>query len=286
MMIDGKKIAGEILEHVKHGEGFEAIRTKKFMAAILVGDDESSASFLAQKEKVAKQLGIDFRLYQFRADIKNDELRAEVGKIAKHTTCGGVIVQLPLPESLNWYYILNAIPPEKDVDVLSERTLGAFYVGRSKVLPPAVGTIDEILTSVDGFAESSKIPPLEELAVAVVGLGLLVGRPVTNWIMRRAKETLLLRSTSDLALLKHADLVITGVGQEGLISPAMLKSGASVIDFGYENGKGDFQSTDMDAGARGGDSDSAFYTPTPGGTGPILVAKLFENFYKLNADAS
>jgi methylenetetrahydrofolate dehydrogenase (NADP+)/methenyltetrahydrofolate cyclohydrolase len=279
MVIDGKKIAQEILGRVKSSEHFEEVRKAKFMAAILVGDDKSSVSFLAQKEKVAKQLGIDFRLYRFPADIKNDALREEVGKIAKHKTCGGVIVQLPLLEHLNWYYILNAIPPEKDVDVLSERMLGAFYVGRGRVSPPAVETVETILgaagvTSKAGDTTAS----LTSKSVAIVGLGLLVGRPVANWIMRRAKETFLLRRTSDFGILKQADIVITGVGRAGLIKPEMLKAGAGIIDFGYENGNGDF---DADHLAKD-DAGIAFYTPTPGGTGPILVAKLFENFYFLN----
>ena len=240
----------------------------------MVGDDKSSVSFLKQKEKTAKELGVDFRLYRFPETIKNDELRHEIGKIAAHKTCGGVIVQLPLPEHLNWYYVLNAIPKEKDVDVLSERALGAFYVDRSAVLPPVVGAANEILSTLN--------IKLSTCSVAVVGLGLLIGRPVANWIMRWAKETFLLRSVSDLGLLERADIVITGVGKAGLIAPEMLKKGAGIIDFGYgtQDGKysGDF---DMKQLATSGGR-LAFYTPTPGGTGPILVAKLFENFYELN----
>jgi methylenetetrahydrofolate dehydrogenase (NADP+)/methenyltetrahydrofolate cyclohydrolase len=266
MAIDGRKIADGILKKL-HAQPKPA----KFLAAVLVGDDKSSISFLAQKEKTAKALGVDFRLYKFPADIKNDKLREEVGKIGAHKTCGGVIVQLPLPDSLNWYYILNAIPPEKDVDVLGERSLGAFYVGRSEVLPPAVSTVEAI-------TEDSKLA-LESLNVAIVGLGLLIGRPVTSWIMRRAKETFLLRSTSDMTVLKKADLVITGVGKSGLIKAEMLKDGAKVIDFGYQNGNGDFDNTDLGIA----EGKNITYTPTPGGTGPVLVAKVFENFYKLNS---
>jgi methylenetetrahydrofolate dehydrogenase (NADP+) / methenyltetrahydrofolate cyclohydrolase len=270
MVIYGKKIADDIL-----GQLTQRAKPEKFMAAVLVGDDKSSASFLAQKEKIAKRLGVDFRLYTFPAEIKNDELRDEVGKIAAHKTCGGVIVQLPLPEHLNRHYILNAIPPEKDVDVLGERATGAFYAGRSKVLPPAVGAVEAVLAELNqGKEMNSQFLPLNECAIAVVGLGILVGRPIANWAMRRAKETFLLRSTSDLAILKNADLVIAGVGKAGLIAPDMLKPGAGVIDFGYDGGKGDF---DPDAG----EASVAFYTPTPGGTGPVLVAKLFENFYTL-----
>src|SRR3989344_7479357 len=139
-IIDGKKIAGDILEKLK-----TLPKPDKFLAAVLVGDDSSSISFLKQKEETAKELDVDFRLYKFPKDIKNDDLREEVGKIAAHKTCGGVIVQLPLQEHLNKYYILNAVPREKDVDVLGERAVGAFYAGRNLVLPPAVGVVKELI---------------------------------------------------------------------------------------------------------------------------------------------
>lgn len=279
MVIDGQKIASEIL-----GRLAAEPKPEKFLAAILVGEDKSSVSFLAQKEKVAKTLGVDFRLYKFPATSTNDELREEVGKIAAHKTCGGVIVQLPLPEGVNRHYVLNAIPPEKDVDVLGERAIGSFYVERAKVLPPAVGAVEEILrASGDGANASTNdvATILKSHSVALVGLGLLVGRPIATWIMWRAKETFLLRSTSDLNIIKNADIVITGAGKAGLVKLEMLKDGTLVIDFGYENNKGDFEAS----GGRGAsiELDNIRYTPTPGGTGPILVAKLFENFYKLNA---
>lgn len=265
MIIDGKKIAEDILTRLA-----AAPKPEKFLAAVLVGDDASSVSFLAQKEKVAQRLGIDFRLYKFPATSTNDELREEIGKIAGHTTCGGVIVQLPLPDAVNRYYVLNAVPPEKDVDVLSERSLGAFYNERSKIVPPAVATVEELL--------KKQNIDLATKSVAVVGLGLLVGRPVATRMMWHAKETMLLRSTSDLIALRKADIVITGVGKAGLIHQEMLKEDAVLIDFGYDGGKGDFHATNVFA--------ELVYTPVPGGTGPILVAKLFENFYALNGEES
>lgn len=264
MIIDGKKIAGGILANLK-----TLPKPGKFLAAVLVGDDRSSVSFLGRKEKIARELGIDFRLYKFPVTVKNDELREEVGIIAGHKTCGGVIVQLPLPEHVNRHYVLNVISPEKDVDVLGERALGAFYAERSKILPPAVGATEEILKTLKPDL------PLKSRSVAIVGLGLLVGRPAATWFMWRAKETFLLRSTSDLGILQLADLVITGAGKSGLLNAGMIKTGATVIDFGYDGGRGDFDP----AGGAGNIS----YTPTPGGTGPVLVAKLFENFYKLNS---
>ncbi len=251
---------------------------KKFFGAVLVGDDKSSVSFLKQKEKTAKELGVDFRLYRFPETIKNDELRQEVGKIAAHKTCGGALIQLPLPVHLNQQYVLNAILPEKDVDVLSERAIGTFYADRSPILPPAVGVVKEII--------ENRGLKIEQYSVAVIGLGFLVGRPVANWIMRRAKETLLLRSVSDISFLKHADIVVTSVGKAGLITSDMLEDGAGVIDFGYGMLDGKY-SGDLDTrGLQIGNAKSklGWYTPTPGGTGPIDVAKLFENFYELNKD--
>lgn len=269
IIIDGKQIASEILEKLK-----KRPKPEKFMAAILVGDNPASVNFIKQKEKTAKELGVDFRLYNLPADLKNDGLRDEVRKIAVQKTCGGVIVQLPLPEHINKHYILNVVPREKDVDVLGERALGAFYAGRNPVLSPAVGTVDKVC-QVSGIK-------YQDAVFAVVGLGFLIGKPIGVWFMDKAKEVILLDKFSDLSVIKSANVVVLGTGKAGLIKPEMLKSGAGVIDFGYgaENGKisGDFDTSLLSTQ----NSSLAFYTPTPGGTGPILVAKLFENFYTLN----
>ncbi|MBI4086060.1 MAG: bifunctional 5,10-methylenetetrahydrofolate dehydrogenase/5,10-methenyltetrahydrofolate cyclohydrolase [Candidatus Liptonbacteria bacterium] len=283
-IINGKAIAAEILDGLK-----SLPKPEKFLAGVLVGDNPASLNFLKQKEKTAKELDVDFRLYTFPTDIKNDDLRAEVRKIAEHKTCGGVVLQLPLPAHLNRHYILNAIPREKDVDVLGERAVGAFFAGRNPVLPPAVGTVEKVC-QVSGIK-------LQDTKVAIVGLGILVGAPIATWIMEKGKEVYLLHKGSGFETLKIADLVISGVGKAGLITPDMLKAEAGVIDFGYSETKtsrtdAGLTRTNAETKKISGDFDAetlslshvalSFYTPTPGGTGPILVAKLLENFYKLN----
>ncbi len=265
--VSGQAISSEIIEQLK-----ALPQPKGILAAVLVGQDPTSESFLRQKEKVAKALGVDFRRYQFPAELKNDELRSEVGKFAKSSVTNGIIVQLPLPEGVNKHYVLNAIPPKKDVDVLSERALGAFYNARNLIAPPAVETVKEIVAR-QGIN-------LAQSRVAVVGLGALVGKPIALWLMGQSREIFLADKGSDLAMLKDADLIISGVGEAGLIKPSLLKEGAGVIDFGYyyfEDGRlvGDLDTTK-------GTEKLSFYTPTPGGTGPVLVAKLIENFYKLS----
>lgn len=265
MIVDGKKIANTILEQCT-----ALPKTDKFCAAFLVGDDPASISFLKQKRNAAEKAGVDFRLFQSPAEIQSGELRSAIEKIVADDACGGAIIQLPLPSHIDRQNILNIIPLEKDVDVLSERALGAFYTGQSKILPPAVGVVEAIC--------ADQKYDLSSHSVAIVGLGFLVGRPIANWMKHKAKEIIPLEINSDISLLKSADLVITGVGKAHLIKPEMLKNGAAVIDFGYDSMLGDFDACVLDPD----DSRVAFYTPTPGGTGPILVAKLFENFYKLN----
>ena len=307
--LDGNQIAEDILNRLR------ALPVpKKFLAGVLIGNDPASESFQKIKQRNAEKLGVDYRIYHLDPALGQDKLRKEVGKIAAHKTCGGVIVQLPLPEGLDRHYILNAVPREKDPDVLSERSLGAFYTGRNRtasrlsrapqrdnpahagfyeILPPSVGVVSEILSTIHY--------PLSTSSLAIVGPGFLIGRPIATWLMGKTKQLFILGKHSDFSVLKHVDLVITGVGLPGLITPEMLKDGASVIDFGYGTGpegkpSGDFlpppllptpyslltepnpSSTPYSLLA------TPFYTPTPHGTGPILVAKLMENFYLLNQD--
>ena len=109
--IDGKKIAGEIVEKLKEKE-----KPEKILAAVYVGSNPASEAFLKVKEKAAKELGVDFRVYSFSESISGEKLREEVGRISKMGVAGGVIVQLPLPDKFNKQKILNAVDLEKDVD--------------------------------------------------------------------------------------------------------------------------------------------------------------------------
>lgn len=287
MIIDGKKIAEDILARLKEK------KTKKFFAAFLVGENPASISFLKQKEKIAKDLKIDFRVYTFGNEITQDLLRKKILKIVEHKTCGGAIVQIPLPHHINPQYVMNVIPREKDVDVLGERALGAFYAGRNLVLPPAVGVVDEIIQKFPPKADQPRAEKFEikNSRVAIVGLGNLVGKPIATWLKGKVSDLCLLDKGSDYSLIKSADIVILGSGQPHLISKEMLKEEALVIDFGYgrkQIANGEWQLVgDFDASQPTTDNQqptTILYTPTPGGTGPILVAKLFENFFVLNSD--
>ena len=275
IIIDGRKIADGVLNRL-------AAQPKpgKFLAAVLVGDDPSSISFLKQKGKTAERLGVDFKVYQFPATMSRDSLCVEVMKLGDDTACGGIIIQLPLPNRDDEQYVLNVIPEEMDVDVLGAAAQNAFRAGTNRIIPPAAGVVSEILSAVRC--------PLSASAVAVVGVGKLVGQPIATWLTGKTKEVIVVDKGDDMRRIQSADVIVCGTGIPGLITSDGLKENALIIDFGYglKNGKpmGDFDPLEVVKCNVPGyleRRETLRYTPTPGGTGPILVAKLFENFYEL-----
>ncbi len=273
--IDGKQIAAKLIAELK--PKIAALPEKRFFGAALVGENAASRNFLKQKAKVAEELGIDFRLYELPDTITTNELRAEAGRLATPKNCGGFIVQLPLPDHLqNKHYILNAVPKEKDVDLLSESALGAFYTGRHIISPPSVAVVDQLF-------HEARLTNLRDLTVAVIGAGVLIGRPVGFWLQNRVGELMVFDSSVKnlQEKLKDADVIVSGAGAAGLFNAKHLKEGALVIDFGFNRTPDGKTTGDFDP--NGADARNISYTPTPGGTGPILVAKLYENFWKLNA---
>lgn len=249
MVIDGKLIAKGVIDELKQER-----RPEKILAAVLVGDNLQSKSFLKQKEKTAQELGIKFQLFQFDEAISEKDLIQKIEKINADDQIGGIIVQLPLPKQYNRNKILTAIESQKDIEALTSLS---------------VEVVKEILKVQNHNAETSM--------VAVVGQGFLTSKPIVEWLRGRCKKLIIVDIGDDLSQIKEADLVITGVGKAGLIKPEMLKRGSRIIDFGYDTVDGRIRG-DFDAN----NSDVSWYSPTPGGTGPILVAMLFKNFYLLN----
>ncbi|MHB9019542.1 MAG: tetrahydrofolate dehydrogenase/cyclohydrolase catalytic domain-containing protein [Minisyncoccota bacterium] len=258
MIIHGKEIAGDIIFKLK-----ELDRLQKSLAAILVGESAQSESFLKQKEKIADQLGINFRLIRLSSEMSKFEVIKEIEMLNLDSSVGGIILQLPLPEKFKKEDIIPSIDPKKDIDALTERS-------RKLINPLAVEVVNDILSYL-------KID-IKNKVVAVIGRGFLIGAPLLDFFTGKCLKIISLNSKSDINLVKEADIIISGTGKPGLITPELLKNNAVVIDFGYGllNGKlkGDFSSE--------GDLKNIDYTPTPGGTGPILVAEIYKNFYKLN----
>ena len=261
MIIDGNKIAEEMLRELRK----QFVPQQEF-AAVVVGDDPASLSFLRQKEKTAQSLGIRFKLYQFEAKIAQSLLIEKIAAISGDPNVGGMIVQLPLPAKFDRVAVLNAIGIQKDVDVLNGET--------TKILAPAAGALARVLDTIKYNVADKH--------VVVVGSGLLVGRPIVNWLITRARQvTVLNRGGYDPHIIRTADLVVAGTGVPRLIRGEHLKLGAAVIDFGYGRDESDQLAGDVDA--KSVQKVAGYITPTPGGMGPIVVAQLFANFYRLTS---
>jgi len=270
MVIDGKQLASEIIEELKKER--EAIPKKIRLAVVLVGDNPASLSFIKQKEKIAQELNIDFRLYQYPETIKTKELRKKVSEICRVTYNRGVVVQLPLPASINSQVVLNAILPLKDPDILSEKNLGGFYVNRLIVLPPVIEAIKFLLKKYQ--------IPIEGKIVLLIGRGQLVGKPAALWFINQRATVIVANSkTQNLQdLIKMADIIVSSAGVPNLITGEMVKQGVVIFDSAVVS----------EAGKLKGDSDfdslkdkAALLTPVPGGLGPLTVAFLFKNLLEL-----
>jgi methylenetetrahydrofolate dehydrogenase (NADP+)/methenyltetrahydrofolate cyclohydrolase len=259
MIIDGSEIAQKILKELQK----LPVPQKEF-AAVLVGDDQASLSFLKQKEKTAESLGVKFKLYRFEDSLAESELIERIAKISSNDQVGAIIIQLPLPPKFNRVAVLNAIGIEKDVDVLNGET--------SKVLAPAAGALKRILETIK-FDIADK-------QVVVVGSGILIGRPIVDWLMSQVKHlTVVNRGGYDPQLIRTADVVVAGAGVPRLIRGEHIKHGAVIVDFGYGRDEADELAGDVDF--KSVQRVAGYVTPTPGGTGPVVVAQLFWNFYHL-----
>lgn len=268
IILDGKKLSLKILENLK---SVVAKRNLKLaMAAILVGSNPASLVFLRQKEKACRFVGVDFQLYKFSENINQNELAQKIKEISKGEN-QGIIIQLPLParigyaksvaggpKHINAQEILNLIPAEKDIDLLSENSRG------SKILSPVLGGILKLFQEYKINFKNKK--------VVVVGKGILVGKPVADWLKKQNIDFVSVNSkTKDIAaIIKKADILISGVGKPGLIKGDMVKNGVIAVDAA---GGVDFKSVAPRA---------SFITPVPGGIGPMTVAMVIENLIALS----
>ncbi|MBI4132082.1 MAG: bifunctional 5,10-methylenetetrahydrofolate dehydrogenase/5,10-methenyltetrahydrofolate cyclohydrolase [Candidatus Sungbacteria bacterium] len=278
IIMDGKALADKIITGLK--PEYARLGKKPALAAIVVGGDAVIRKFIERKKNVAGEFGVDFRVYEYPADISTNELRKRIAQIVHDADPEGVIIQLPLPPHVNQQYILNSVPPEKDVDVLSARAVGDFSVGKSRILPPVVGAIAALFQEY-GIDYRSK-------HVVVVGAGTLVGKPVAAWLANeKVSFTVVDEHTPDIAeFSRKADVIISGVGRLGLITGNMVKEGAVVIDAGTSEAGG--PSTALGASKFVGDVDSdsvspkaSYITPVPGGVGPLTVAMIYKNLLTL-----
>lgn len=270
-LLDGKKLSQKLLDELK--EGVKDISRPLRLAVVMVGEHPASLSFIKQKQRSCEDVGIAFKFYKYPENISTQQLRKNLNAVCKLKKNSGVIVQLPLPKHINKQYILNTVPPEKDVDVLAERSLGKFYTGRLSIIPPTVAGIIQLL-------EEYKVE-IKGKNVVIVGAGTLVGKPLaTHLINQKTTVTILNSSTQDISeFTKKADILVSGVGKANLITADMVKEGTVVIDAGIcEVGDGKIRG---DVDFENVSKKSSYITPVPGGVGPMTVVMLLSNVVTL-----
>ncbi|TSC69011.1 MAG: 5,10-methylene-tetrahydrofolate dehydrogenase/methenyl tetrahydrofolate cyclohydrolase [Parcubacteria group bacterium Gr01-1014_66] len=268
--MDGRRHADRILAELKRQVA--EIPKRLRLGVVVVGADPVVRNFIAHKRRAAETIGIDVRIYPFEETVTTTSLRTRIAEIVHEQKNIGVIVQLPLPSQLNRQYILNSIPPEKDVDVLSSRAVGNFATGKSLIIPPVIAAIKMLM-------EEYHIS-YQDKYIVVIGAGSLVGKPVALWLLNeKATFSVVRSSTRDFVeFTKKADIVISGIGKPGFITGDMIKEGAIIFDAGTSEMAGemtgdvDFVTVSSKAGA---------LTPVPGGIGPLTIAFLFQNLIHL-----
>lgn len=268
MLIDGKLIAQSI--YVDIVARVARLSFKPLFCDVLIGDDPASMQYVKMKAKRAEQLGFEFLQAHFPEHTPESEILTRIRDMAHIPELCGLIVQLPVPVGFSKAALVNAISPGLDVDCLTEYNNKLFYSNSLSFVPPTPAAVLAVLESVP---EAAFKDPTQYV---VVGQGELVGRPVAHLLRARGAQVEVIdRLTQNPEqIARQADVLITGVGQPGLVTEAWVKPGAIVIDAGTAESGG---SVVGDVEVQGVEQVAAYFSSTPGGVGPITVAKLFWN---------
>ena len=265
-IINGRKIRDEILETIKKEVGELSFRP--VFCDVLVGDDPSSVQYVEMKGRTAEEVGIAFHRANFPVSISTEELVKEIEALNQVPHMCGIIIQLPLPESIDRQAVLDAIDPRLDVDCLGRVASEKFYRNESGIAYP---------TALACMAVLDSLPfELKDKQFLVLGQGLLVGRPVTAMLkFRNIIPEIVTRETENRKeKIKNADVVISGMGQGEHITGEMIKEGAILVDAGTSESNGAIVG-DVDLPSVQGIA--GYVSPVPGGVGPVTVAMLLRN---------
>lgn len=279
-LIDGKAIAAEIRREVKaQVTELKRIGVTPCLAAVLVGDDPASRTYVANKRKACDEVGIQSVLHTPSADLSAESMVELIRELNHDPNVHGILVQLPLPRHIDELKIIESMSPLKDVDGFHPINLGKLVIGLDsfKSCTPA-GIVELIFRS--GYTTGGK-------HVVIVGRSNIVGKPMMNILVQKGRQanatvTVCHSRTQDLPVLtRQADILIAAIGQPLFITAKMVKPGAVVIDVGINRiedsasskgyklvGDVDFEAVQSIAGA---------ITPVPGGVGPMTVAMLMVN---------
>ncbi len=281
-IIDGRKIAAEIQEELKQRTG--KLKEKGIvpgLAAVLVGEDPASLSYLRSIARGCEKVGILMETVELPKNIAQEEFERKIEELNKNPKFHGIILQLPLPKHLNTLKAESAVSPDKDVDGTNPVNTGKLLLGEETFLPSTPYGVQELLVC-SGHSPEGK-------HVVICGRSNIVGKPLMGILVQKHKRanatvTVCHTGTKDLpSITRQADILVAAIGKAKAITADMVKEGAIVIDVGVNQiedpatgkfklvGDVDFEAVKEKAGA---------ITPVPGGTGPVTTAMLMANTIK------
>jgi len=281
VLIDGKATANQIKNEI--AEEVKAIKSKgeraPHLAAVLVGNDGASLTYVGSKVRSCERVGFDSSLIRLPEETSEAELLDKIAELNQDDTLDGYIVQLPLPKHINEEKVLLAIDPNKDVDGFHPSNFGRMALELETFIPATPFGIMQLIERYDIDTQGKH--------VVVIGRSHIVGRPISILMSQKgaygnATVTVAHSRTKDIkALTQQADIIVSALGVPGFVTADMVKEGVVVIDVGitrvedtskekgyYITGDVDFDSVAQKA---------SYITPVPGGVGPMTIAMLLKN---------
>lgn len=281
MLIDGKKISADLKAEIAAtvSEMVAAGQKRPHLAAILVGHDGGSETYVANKVKACEECGFTSTLIRYEDDVTEAELLEAIARLNNDADVDGFIVQLPLPRHISEQRIIEAIDYRKDVDGFHPINVGRMSIGLPCFVSATPFGIMELLRRYD--------VPTRGARCVVLGRSNIVGKPVANLMMQKANPgnatvTICHSATPNIKeICREADIIIAALGSPGFVTADMVKPGATIIDVGTTR----VPDATRKSGFRlRGDVDfenveplCSFITPVPGGVGPMTIASLMHN---------
>ena len=271
-VIDGKALASEILSELKHE--VQSLKDKtgesQKLAIVLVGDNPASIIYVKNKIKHANKIGIDTLLLNLPVTIKTEDLIAKINELNLDQNVSGIIVQLPLPESIDKNKILSAISHSKDVDGFHPLNVGYLHSGIDSGFVPctALGCLEVI---------KKHEPNLSGKNAVIVGRSNIVGKPLSALLLKENCSVTICHSKSQnlSSITSKADIVVAAIGSPLKLTSEYFKPDALVIDVGINRIGGNKIIGDVDF--ENVKSKVKYITPVPGGIGPMTIAFLLKN---------
>lgn len=271
-ILSGKTVAIDIKGQIKnYTEELKASGKSLKISSILVGDDGGSVYYQNFQEKLANNLGIDFEKIKLDESISDENLKLKIEELNKDDSVNGIMLLLPLPKHIDERAVTNLIDADKDLDCLSEVSVGRFYKGEKCFMPCTPNSVITLLKAYNIEIEGKE--------VVIIGRSNIVGKPLFQMFLNEnATVTVCHSRTKNLKeVCKRADILVVAIGRANFIDSSYVREGAVVIDVGTSevNGKitGDVNFDDVYEKA-------SLITPVPGGVGSLTTTLLLKNVCK------